>query len=66
MLLVDNVVADPRHGVRLNVGEEDPDPVQIDDSGAAAAWTTWCGGFPPLLHLIDRISGNVGVGVRPR
>jgi hypothetical protein len=66
MLLVDDVVADPRHDVWLDVGEEGPDPVQIDDSGAAAAWTAWCGGFPPLLHLRDRISGNVGVRVRPR
>jgi hypothetical protein len=66
VVLVDDVLANPCHGVRLDVGEESLDPVQTIDSRAAAAWTTRCGGFPPLLHLRNRISDNVGVGVRSR
>jgi hypothetical protein len=66
VVLVDDVLADPRHGVRLDVGEESLYPVQTVDSGAAAMWTARCGGFPPLLRLRNQISDNVGVGVRSR
>jgi hypothetical protein len=64
VVLVDDVVADLRHGIRLDVGEEGPVPVQTGDTGAAAVWTVWCGGFPPWLRLKNWISGNVRVGVR--
>jgi hypothetical protein len=65
VVLVDDVVEDPCHSVQLDVGEENPDPVQTIDS-RATAWTVRCGGFPPLLCLKDWISGNVRVGVRSR
>jgi hypothetical protein len=64
VVLVDDVIADPRHGVCIDVGEEGPDPVQTGDTGATAAWTARCGDFPPLLRLRDQISDNVRVGVR--
>jgi hypothetical protein len=51
VVLVNDMVADPRHDVWLDVGEEGPNPMQIGDSRVVAAWTVRCGGFPPLLHL---------------
>jgi hypothetical protein len=64
VVLINDVVADPHHGVQLNAGEEVLDPVQTGNSGAAAVWMTRCGGFLLLLCLRDWISSNVEVGIR--
>jgi hypothetical protein len=64
-VLGDEVVEDPQCTL-LNIEKEAPDPVRAGDSGAAAVSMTRCGGFLPLLRLRDRISGNVGVGLRSR
>jgi hypothetical protein len=60
-VLVDDVVVD-----LFTVEEEDPDPVRTGGSGAVAALTARCGGFPPLLHLRDQNSDNVGGRVSSR
>jgi hypothetical protein len=57
--LVDDMVADPYHGVRLSVGEEGLDPVQTGDSRVTAAWMMMCGVFSSLLHLSDRSNGDI-------
>jgi hypothetical protein len=62
-VLDDEVVAAPQR-TPLSVEEEAPDLVRAVDSGAAAAWTARCEGFPLLLCLRDQINDNVRVGVR--
>jgi hypothetical protein len=58
-VVVDDVVADS-----LAVEEEDLYPVRTGGSEAVTMLTAWCGGFPPLLRLRNRNSGNVGGIVR--
>jgi hypothetical protein len=60
-VLVDDVVADP-----FAIEKEDPNSVRTGGSKAVAASTSRCGGFPPLLRLRDRNSGNVGGRVGSR